>query len=90
MKRPGWREVFADRDLRDALFAAARECHAEADDCDPQLCAHPEMLMMPIGLPEWIETEILKEQRRPVRLDHHENRSVGQHVRRALEIVAAS
>jgi len=53
-----WLVTFADAAVLSDLFDAARDCMAELDDCDPELCAHPEQLMMPIGLPQWIEREI--------------------------------
>jgi hypothetical protein len=56
--RRDWLATFADEATLSDLFAAAREYHAEVDNCDPVACAHPEPMMMPIDLPQWIESKV--------------------------------
>ena len=58
MSRRDWRSTFTDPVVLSDLFAAARECHAEVDDCDPETCAHREPMMFPIELPQWIEGHV--------------------------------
>jgi hypothetical protein len=87
--RRDWMPTFADRAVLSDLRKAARRCMTEADDCDPELCQHPVNRMTPIEFCDWVETTINTAARAPVRLDHRENRTAGQKLRRALEIVAA-
>jgi hypothetical protein len=86
--RRDWMPTFADRAVLSDLFKAARRCMTEADDCDPEICAHDVNRMTPMDFAQWVETTINTAARAPVRLDHHENRTAGQKLRRALEIVA--
>ena len=69
MERRSWITTFADPALLSDLRAAARAYHAEVDDCDPERCAHPEPMMMPVDLPNWIERQVLLERQRPVRFE---------------------
>jgi hypothetical protein len=86
--RRDWVPTFADPAVLSDLFKAARSCMRAADDCDPELCAHPINRMTPMDFAQWVEDEINAAKRAPVRLDHHETRRAGQQLRRALEIVA--
>ena len=71
------------------LFAAARDCMAEGDDCDPELCPHPEQRMTPLEFAQWVELEVKKAARAPIRLDQRENRQAGQYRRHGAEMVAS-
>ena len=62
-----WLESFTPEILSD-LRAAARAYHAEIDDCDPERCAHPEPMMMPVDLPNWIEQQLHAKRRAPLHL----------------------
>lgn len=82
-----WLTTFADPAVLSDLFAAARECMGELDDCEPDLCPHPASRMTPLELAQWVESEVHRVQVAPQRLDHRENRQAGQ--MRRLEMVAS-
>lgn len=53
-----WLRTFADPAVLSDLLAAARSCMADVDDCDPDECDHPEQLVTPLELAQWIEREV--------------------------------
>lgn len=80
-----WLSTFAERAVLDHLRDAAEACMADAGDgCPPETCRHDANRMTPLEFAEWVELQLVR-RRRPVRIDHHENRAAGQ--RRRLEIL---
>ena len=89
--RRSWVRAFADDPLALwAVRAAADSCMREVcEEHEPADCSCQVQMMTPLELADWIEQEVSRERREPVRLDHHENRSAGQQERRAMEFASA-
>lgn len=85
--RHEWMATFNDRSNLADLLAAARSCMTDAcDRCEPENCAHRANLMTPIEFAEWVEEQVHRAGRAPLRLDHRENLEGGQHRRHGLEL----
>jgi hypothetical protein len=85
-----WLRAFAqDRGTVSDLLAAARFCMAEACDEPPEKCSHPQQRMTPLEFSQWVESQVHRAVRAPIRINHHETLEGGQRARRERESVAS-
>lgn len=85
-----WKRTLADRSTLDAIADAARALMAQICDHAPEDCTCEANLMTPMEVADWIQREVLLQAGKPQRLDHHENRSAGQQVRRSMEMAVTA